>query len=127
MTETESLELLERKVLRHLAIKAGRNPGYFVAPNIEGLKRATWCDDEDLIKSLVGTLVQKSQIIPASRMIDSRKVYGFVCLPAKLRGPKVREIHPELRLTPYDLKFLKECGIWADESNLTVPNCGPEL
>jgi hypothetical protein len=111
MTETETLELLERKVLRHMAIKAGRNPGHFVAPTMEGLMHATWCEDEGLIESLVAGLVAKGNITPSSRTIDGQTVYGFTCLPARLRDSTCRKIAAELKLTPFDLEFLKECGI----------------
>jgi hypothetical protein len=111
MIQTEDIEILERKVLRHFAIKAGRNPGYFAAATIEGLTRATWCDDEGLIKSLVASLVVKGKIIPASRILDGQKVYGFTCLPAKFREPRSQQILGELKLTPYDREFLRSCGI----------------
>lgn len=115
MTQTETLELLERKVLRHLAIKAGRNPAYFVSPAIDGLMRATWCDDEQLLSDIVAGLVRNGKIIPASRTIDGQVVYGFTCLPAKLREQRYGKISSELKLTPYDRELLKRCGIAVDE------------
>lgn len=114
MTEIESLEILERKVLRHLAIKAGRNPAYFVVPTMDGLMRATWCDDQALIKRLISNLVRKGKIVPASRTIGGHSSYGFTCLPAKLRDEQCRVVSAELKLTPRDRSFLKRCGIDPD-------------
>jgi hypothetical protein len=127
MIQTEDIEILERKVLRHFAIKAGRNPGYFVAPTIEGLMRATWCDDEGLIKSLVATLVTKGKVVPASRILDGQKVYGFTCLPAKFREPRSQQIPAELKLTPYDREFLRSCGIdpEVEDTRVPAPTCAP--
>jgi hypothetical protein len=121
MTEAESLELLERKVLRHLAIKASRNPSYFVVPTIEGLMRATWCDDQGLIKSLISNLVRKGKIVPASRAIGDRTSYGFTCLPAKLRDEECKVVSAELKLTPCDRAFLKGCGIDPDGRDTREP------
>jgi hypothetical protein len=121
MTETESLEFLERKVLRHLAIKAGRNPAYFVVPTMEGLMRATWCDDQRLIKILIANLVRKGKIVPASRTTGGQTSYGFTCLPAKLRDEHWKVVSAELKLTPCDRAFLKGCGIDPDGQDTREP------
>ena len=117
-TVQEYTGYLDKKILRHLAIKAGRNTGYFVAPTLAGLKRATWCDDEEWITECVKRLVRTGQIRAALGTVDGELVAGFICLPAKHRGrlkqEQARQDPDAWNLTTADVAWLRSVAICAE-------------
>jgi hypothetical protein len=116
MTDEEYRALLEKRILRHLAMKAGKNPGHFVCPSMAGLREAAWREDDERILEAIDRLLDSGQIRAVERVgTDGQLITGYICLPAKHRTVDRRPISSELRLTPEDEDFLRSCGIGVEE------------
>lgn len=120
LTKEEYRTWLQKRILRHLAIRAGQAPGRFVVPTMTALKRATWCENAELILNTIDALVEAGQIRVAGRYVNGEFVLGYMCLPAKLRTRNERPTSGDLRLTPEDENFLRSCGIAAGQPEVVA-------